>query len=325
MKPLVEIRGLTKEFPLGRGVFQGRRSTLRAVDDIDLEIFPGECLSIVGESGSGKTTLGRCMIRLIEPTAGSVSFAGEELTTLRPRELRARRKAFQMVFQDPYGSLNPRMTIGRALAEPLEIHAIVPKQERDREVARLLERVGLPTSAAERYPHEFSGGQRQRVGIARALAPRPQLIIADEPVSALDVSVQAQILNLLIDLQSELGLTVLFIAHDLAVVEQISHRVGVLYQGRLVEVGSAERIFGSPQHPYTHRLLQSVPVPDPARKPARRDEFGDIERSAILPSGCAFHPRCPIVRSECRTDRPELQTVGSDRQVACHDPEGWAS
>jgi len=325
LKPLVEIRGLSKEFSLGGGFFGRGGETLRAVDGIDLDIYPGECLSIVGESGSGKTTLGRSMIRLIEPTAGSVRFAGEELTSLSAGELRARRKGFQMVFQDPYGSLNPRMTIGRALEEPLAIHRIVPSGEREREVARLLERVGMPASAAKKYPHEFSGGQRQRIGIARALAPRPELVIADEPVSALDVSVQAQILNLLIDLQADLGLTVLFIAHDLAVVEQISHRVGVLYQGRLVEVGTTQRIFGEPQHPYTYRLLQSVPVPDPQRKPNRSKEPGDDERTAIRPPGCAFHPRCPIAEAECRMDRPGLNALEADRQVACHHPGGWRS
>lgn len=321
MSWLVETRGLTKHFPIHRGLLQRRHGEVRALDGVDLTIRRGECFALVGESGSGKTTLGRCLVRLIEPTAGEIFFEGEDLLALSGRALRQRRRRFQMIFQDPYGSLNPRMRVARILDEPLAVHDLVPRgAERRRRIAELLDLVGLPTDALDRFPHEFSGGQRQRIGIARALATEPELLIADEPVSALDVSVRAQIVNLLYDLQRDLGLTLLFIGHDLALVEQISDRVAVLYLGRMVEVGERRDIFEQPQHPYTVSLLSAVPVADPGQHRKRIVLLGDPPSPANPPGGCPFHPRCPIARPHCSVDVPQLVPDATGRAVACHYP-----
>lgn len=318
--PLVEIRDLVKEFPVRRGLLRKSIGRLKAVDGVDLEVEQGECLALVGESGSGKTTLGRCLLRLIEPTRGSIEFRGEDLLALEGSNLRSARRDFQMVFQDPYGSLNPRMRIGRILSEPLEVHDVVPKADRPARVSELLDLVGLPASAAERHPHEFSGGQRQRIGIARALATGPALLVADEPVSALDVSVQGQIINLLMRLRRKLDLTILFIAHDLGVVRRVADRVAVMYLGRIVETASNEDLFSSPQHPYTASLLSAVPVTDPSRRGARIVLGGELPSPVDPPSGCAFHPRCPIVDDRCRAESPHLEAKSKGRIAACHKP-----
>jgi oligopeptide/dipeptide ABC transporter ATP-binding protein len=318
--PLVEVSALTKIFEVRKGWLRRELVELRAVDGVDLEIFTGETLALVGESGSGKSTFGRCLLRLLEATEGRVEFEGEDLYSLSASRLRERRREFQMVFQDPYGSLNPRMKVGKILAEPLIVHSIVPVYECDDRVGELLEEVGLPRSSAARFPHELSGGQRQRVGIARALAPGPKLLVADEPVGALDVSVRAQILNLLIELRQRLGLTVLFIAHDLAMVEQVSDRVAVFYAGRLVELAPTAKLLRAPQHPYTVGLLAAVPVPDPSVRSRRTLPPGSRPEAISRLAGCAFHPRCPIASEICRTDRPRLRTVEQGHEVACHHP-----
>ncbi len=318
MNSILSIRELTKSFPVRRGVFRRTVGHVRAVDSVDLDLAPGESFALVGESGSGKTTLARCVVRLIEPTSGSVEFRGENLLELSAEVLRRRRRHFQIIFQDPYGSLNPRMRVERILAEPLEVHDLVPASGRKRRVHELLDTVGLSAEAAGRYPHEFSGGQRQRVGIARALATEPELLIADEPVSALDVSVRAQIINLLAELQQRLGLTMMLIAHDLAVVEQITDRCGVLYLGRLVELGPTRGLFERPQHPYTVSLLSAVPLPDPHRTTERIVLSGEPPSPSDPPGGCAFHPRCPIARERCSSDRPALTEVAPGHRVACH-------
>jgi peptide/nickel transport system ATP-binding protein len=317
---LLEVRGLAKHFPFRGGVLGRRRGSVRAVDGVDLAVEPGECYAVVGESGSGKTTLGRCALRLIEPTAGSVRFAGEDLLALSPRELRRRRRRFQMVFQDPSSSLNPRMRVGSILGEPLDAHGLGTPAERRRRVAELLETVDLPAAAADRYPHELSGGQRQRVGIGRALATAPDLLVADEPVSALDVSVRAQVVNLLARLQQRFALTLVFIAHDLAVVEQIADRVAVVYLGRVVERGARAAVFGAPQHPYTVSLLSAVPAPDPRRRRRRIVLAGEPPSPAAPPAGCPFHPRCPIARARCAVEVPPLAEVRTDHAAACFYP-----
>ncbi len=268
--PLLEVRGLTKVYSVRRGLLQRQQGEIRALDGVDLTLQRGECYAVVGESGSGKTTLGRCIVRLLQPTSGQVLFQGVDLTALHGEELRRRRRGFQMVFQDPYGSLNPRLRVGSVLREVLDVHRLGSAAERPGRVAELLRQVGLEPDAADRFPHEFSGGQRQRIGIARALATEPQLLVADEPVSALDVSVRAQIINLLSDLQRRLGLTVLLIAHDLAVVEQVADRVAVMYQGRIVEEATAADVFRDPRHAYTRSLLSAVPIADPRRRQKRR-------------------------------------------------------
>lgn len=333
MIAILEAQALSKDFPVRRGLLQRLQGVVRAVDRVDLAVERGECLAVVGESGSGKTTLGRCLIRLVEPTSGRVRFEGEDLLALAPEALRRRRRHFQMVFQDPYGSLNPRMTVGRAVGEPIEVHERVPRRAREVRVAELLATVGLGAALASRYPHELSGGQRQRVVIARALAPRPELLVADEPISALDVSVRAQVLNLLADLQARFALTVVFIAHDLAVVEQIADRVAVMYLGRIVELAPRAELFARPAHPYTVSLLSAVPVPVPVARrglpggpgpvTARRQRIvlpGEPPSPMAPPSGCAFHPRCPIARPRCAVEVPPLGEVAPGRLAACFYP-----
>ncbi len=327
VEPLLEVRGLVKHFPIRRGLLQRTVGAVKAVDGVDLVLWPGECLALVGESGSGKTTLGRCLLRLEEPTSGSVRFRGEDLLALSPEALRRLRRRFQMIFQDPYGSLNPRMRVRSILSEPLEVHGLAPGSARPRRVHELLRLVGLPDGAERRYPHEFSGGQRQRVGIARALATEPDLLVADEPVSALDVSVRAQIVNLLVELQERLDLALLFIAHDLALVEQIADRVVVLYLGRVVEEAPAAELFAQPRHPYTVSLLSAVPVPDPEGGRERIVLPGELPSPASPPAGCPFHPRCPIARERCSGEVPALRPAadgGSEgrtgHRVACHYP-----
>jgi len=316
---LLSIRNLQVHFPIQQGLFSKAHQVVRAVDGVSLDVAPGETLGLVGESGCGKSTLGRAAIRLISPTAGEICFDGRDITRLSSSDLRPMRRQFQMIFQDPYGSLNPRMTIEEIIGEALDIHGLAADSSaRHRRVAELLSDVGLDASHANRYSHEFSGGQRQRIGIARALAVEPKLIVCDEPVSALDVSVQAQIVNLLRDLQERRGLAYLFIAHDLAVVEHISRRVLVMYLGRVVEGGEAREVCRAPKHPYTQALLSAIPVLDPATKRSRIVLTGDVPSPINPPSGCPFHPRCPVAQARCRTEVPAIRDLGNGRQVACH-------
>lgn len=319
---LLEVRNLKMHFPIHGGVFLRRVGTVYAVDGISLTVKAGETVGLVGESGCGKTTVGRALLRLYDPTYGDVIFEGKDMSNLSRRQLRSLRKNMQMIFQDPFESLNSRHTIGYILEEPFIIHRIGTPEKRKAEVKSLLNRVGLPESAITRFPHEFSGGQRQRIGIARAIALKPKMIICDEPVSALDVSIQSQILNLLLDLQKEMKLAYLFIAHDLAVVKHISDRIAVMYLGRIVEYTDADTIYDQPLHPYTQALISAIPVPDPFVKKKRQILKGHIPSPANPPPGCRFHTRCPHVMDLCRTKEPELcsasGTSGESHLVACH-------
>ncbi|MEK5331246.1 MULTISPECIES: ABC transporter ATP-binding protein [unclassified Lysinibacillus] len=317
-KVLLKVDGLKKYFPIRKGFLNTQVGDVKAVDDVSFEVFEGETLGIVGESGCGKSTTGRLLMRLLEPTAGNIEFGGKMISTLSNNEMRKARRDIQMIFQDPYASLNPRHTIGKILEEPLIVHGMGNSKERKKKVIELLEIVGLNEYHAKRYPHQFSGGQRQRIGIARALMTNPRLIIADEPVSALDVSIQAQVLNLMQTLQKELKLTYIFISHDLGVVRHISNRVGVMYLGKLVELTDSENLYAEPLHPYTQALLSSVPVPDPTFEREQLIISGDIPSASNPPSGCAFHTRCPFKKEQCSSVVPKLQEVKQGHYVACH-------
>jgi peptide/nickel transport system ATP-binding protein len=319
---LLEVKDLRTHFPIRRGAWGRVRGHVRAVDGVSLHIAKGETLGLVGESGCGKSTLGRSVLRLLEPTSGSVALDGVELTALSPRALRPLRRKMQMVFQDPYGSLNPRMTVGEIVGEPFAIHRVASGEERRRRVLKLLDQMGLHADAYDRAPHELSGGQRQRIGIARAIALDPELIVADEPISALDVSIQAQIVNLLADLQKQRGLSYLFIAHDLKIVEYLSTRVAVMYLGKIVESAPSEALYRSPKHPYTQALLSAVPVPDPDRQRSRILLGGELPSPSAPPPGCPFHPRCPHAFDRCKVEVPPLYDLGGGHTSACFLNEG---
>ena len=317
-KPLLDVKHLKKHFPIKGGVFSKTIGYVYAVDDINFTLEKGETLGLVGESGCGKSTTGRTILRLIEPTDGAIYFEGQDITNLDKSAMRALRREMQIIFQDPYASLNPRMTVGSIIGEPLEIHKIAKGSEKEERVASLLQKVGLRAEDMRKYPHEFSGGQRQRIGIARALALNPKLIVCDEPVSALDVSIQAQVINLLEDLQAEFGLSYLFIAHNLNVVEHISNRVAVMYLGQIVELASDEELYKNPQHPYTEALLSAVPIPDPTVKKKRIILEGDVPSPINPPKGCHFHTRCMYKDKICEEVEPEFKDIGGGHWVACH-------
>ena len=322
MTALLEIRGLAKRYDIRLGAFGEKRAVVRALDDFTADILEGETLSLVGESGCGKSTTGFAILNLQRPSAGQVRYRGTEIAGLDETAMRPFRRELQIVFQDPYSTLNPRMTVGEALAEPIRFHGLAPKGDIPARVAQLLQDVGMTPRFANRYPHELSGGQRQRVAIARALACEPRFIVCDEAISALDVSVQAQILNLLLDLQDKYGLTYLFIAHDLAVVRHISDRVGVMYLGRLAELAPATALFAEPLHPYTRALLSAVPEPDPRARSKRQQLTGEVPSPLNPPTGCRFHPRCPLARDICRTTVPEWREVAAGHHAACHAVAG---
>lgn len=323
---LIEIRNLKKHFPIMRGILRRQVGAVQAVDGVTFNIYKGETLGLVGESGCGKSTTGRTILQLLEPTDGSVFYGDKELTALNKSELRRSRRDMQMIFQDPYASLNPRMAIGGIIGEPLQIHNIGNAKSRKERIKELMALVGLNPYFINRYPHEFSGGQRQRIGIARALATNPSFIVADEPISALDVSIQAQVVNLMDDLKEELGLTYLFIAHDLSMIRYISDRVAVMYLGRIVELSDRDQVFEKPLHPYTQALLSAIPIPDPEKEEKRKRLIleGDVPSPANPPSGCRFHPRCQYMTDICQKEDPEFRNLGSDgkqHMVACHHAE----
>jgi oligopeptide/dipeptide ABC transporter ATP-binding protein len=315
---VLEVNDLKKHFPIRTGLLQRAGGTVFAVDGVSFSIAKGETLGLVGESGCGKTTVGRTILRLIEPTGGSIKVGGEDITHLSKAELRPYRRQMQIIFQDPFSSLDPRMSAGDIVAEPLRVHKMAKGRDVKNQVAALFDRVGLRKAQMDSFPHQFSGGQRQRIGIARALALQPKLIVGDEPVSALDVSIQAQVLNLMIDLQREMGLAYLFISHNLAVVEHISHRIAVMYLGRIVEYTDKRTLFTRPQHPYTESLLLAVPVPDPSIKRNKRVLQGDVPSPVNPPSGCHFHTRCPYAVDRCKVETPLLREVKPGQMVACH-------
>jgi len=316
--PLLKVENVVKHFPIHGGLFSRQVASVKAVSNISFELKKGETLGLVGESGCGKSTLGRCLIRLIEPTSGKIIFNGEDITHVDDNRMRDLRRKMQIIFQDPYASLNPRMTIGAILEEPLLIHNLFPNSiERKERVQELITLVGLRPEHLSRYPHEFSGGQRQRVGIARALAVNPEIIICDEPVSALDVSIQAQVINLLMELQQKLGLTYIFIAHDLKVVEHVSNKVAVMYLGQIVEFAEADELYKNPKHPYTKALLSAIPIPDPKPRPERIILTGDVPSPIAPPPGCYFNPRCPIASVECTQIKPELEEKSPAHFARC--------
>ncbi|MBS0549639.1 MAG: ABC transporter ATP-binding protein [Proteobacteria bacterium] len=318
-KTVLEVSGLVKHFPIRGGLLQRQVGAVRAVDGVGFSIARGETLGLVGESGCGKSTIGKTVLKLIEPTAGKIVLGGQDITTLKPGAMWPHRKRIQTIFQDPYSSMNPRLPAGTIVGEPLENFGIAQGRERDERVAQLFQRVGLRPDAMRKYAHEFSGGQRQRLGIAKALSVSPDVIVADEPVSALDVSVQAQVLNLLIDLQEELGLAYLFISHDLAVMRHISHRIAVMYLGRIVEITDKRTLFSTPLHPYTEALLSAATAPDPKRRGKRKAIVqGDVPSPAKPPPGCHFHTRCPYATAECKVVSPALREVAPGHHVACH-------
>jgi peptide/nickel transport system ATP-binding protein len=316
---LLEVENLGRQFVARRSALGRPTAVVTAVEGVSFSLQAGTTLALVGESGCGKTTLGRLVLRLIDPTAGRIRFYGRDVTALKEAQLKPLRRNAQLIFQDPYASLNPRMTVGQILAEPLALHAVVPRSQRTARVAELLRLVGLAPLAARRYPHEFSGGQRQRIAIARALAVEPKLIVCDEPVSALDVSIRAQVLNLLRDLQQRLGLAYIFISHDLAVVKHVADRIAVMHLGRIVEIGPSEALFADPHHPYTRALLSAIPLPAPGLKRERIILHGEMPSALHPPAGCAFHTRCPVAIAQCRTVRPELE--GRAHATACHRSE----